>query len=90
MKTDTFFLQVMTIKLYGMILQRKSVTCDLTLIFVGDEENCNNADTLFESATMIKKRECFVPFIFRKYKYILLTVQSFNSKFMREVRLFQL
>ena len=56
----------MTIKLYGMILQRKSVTCDLTLIFVGDEENCNNADTLFESATMIKKRECFVPFIFRK------------------------
>ena len=54
----------MTIKLYGMILQRKSVTCDLTLIFVGDEENCNNADRLFESATMIKNVNVLFPSYF--------------------------
>jgi len=35
-----------------------------------------------------QKYEFFVSSIFRKYKYILLTVQSFKSKFVREVRLF--
>ena len=35
-----------------------------------------------------QKYEFFVLSIFRKYKYILLTVESFKSKFVREVRLF--
>ena len=35
-----------------------------------------------------QKYEFFVLSIFRKYKYILLTVQSFKSKFVREVQLF--
>jgi len=35
-----------------------------------------------------QKYEFFVLSIFRKYEYILLTVQSFKSKFVREVRLF--
>ena len=35
-----------------------------------------------------QKNKFFVLSIFRKYKYILLTVQSFKSKFVREVRLF--
>ena len=35
-----------------------------------------------------QKYEFFVLSIFRKYKYILLTVQSLKSKFGREVRLF--
>ena len=35
-----------------------------------------------------QKYKFFVLSIFQKYKYILLTVQSFKSKFVREVRLF--
>ena len=35
-----------------------------------------------------QKYEFVVLSIFRKYKYILLTVQSFKSKFVREVQLF--
>ena len=35
-----------------------------------------------------QKYEFFVLSIFRKYKYILLTVQSFKSTFLREVQLF--
>jgi len=35
-----------------------------------------------------QKYEFFVLSIFRKHKYILLTLQSFKSKFVREVQLF--
>jgi len=35
-----------------------------------------------------QKYEFFVLSIFQKYKYILLTVQSFKLKFVREVRFF--
>ena len=35
-----------------------------------------------------QKYKFFVLSIFQKYKHVLLTVQSFKSKFVREVRLF--
>ena len=49
--------------------------------------------TNYSSSRLLKcyndqKYEFFVLSMFRKYKYILLTVQSFKSKFVREVRLF--